>query len=111
MRKVFWLLVGFVLVISVGIVQAQDVTMEWDPSEGATGYKIYKSLDMGQTWNQPVDVGLVTTYTYNGVEETGLILFRVSAYNAGCESIIFWAGAWYNHLWKPPVTAGCLGIN
>lgn len=111
MKNIFWFLVGFILVFSIGICQAADVTLSWDSSPNATGYKLYKSLDQGATWGPPVDVGNVTTFEYKDVEETGLILFRASAYNASAESINFWAGAWYNFLWKPPESTGGLGIN
>jgi len=110
MRKLFWFLVGFILVFSVGIAQAEDVTLAWDASKGATGYKLYKSVDLGITWTEPIDVGLVTEYTYKDVEETGLILFRASAYNAQGEAIAYDAGAWYNFLWRLPESAGGLGV-
>jgi len=93
-----------------GAVMAADVTLKWEASSDATGYMIYKSLDTGATWDAGVDVGNVTEYSYTGVEETGLVMFRVSAYNAFGEAISFWSGAWYNKLWMPPLSAQGLGV-
>jgi len=102
MKKLFWFIVGFILIFSIGIAQAAEVTLKWEASADATGYKVYKSLDSGTTWDAGVDVGDVTEYIYTGVEETGLVLFRVSAYNSFGETISYWSGAFYNHLWLPP---------
>ena len=110
MRKVFWFMVGFWLIFSVGMAQAADVNLKWEASPEATGYKIYKSLDNGATWDAGIDVGNVTEYIYTGVEETCLVLFRVGAYNASGEGVSFWSGAWYNKLWMPPLSAQGLGV-
>jgi hypothetical protein len=80
---------------------AADVVLRWDPSAGATGYKIQKSIDAGATWQTPIDVGNITTYTYTNVEENALVLFRTSAYNAMGESMRTWSGAWYDHRLRP----------
>lgn len=108
MKKVLVLIAGILLV--AGTVFAADVNLEWDASDGATGYNIYKSLDNGVTWDAGVDIGVGTTYTYTNVEETGLVLFRVSAYNATGEAIRYWSGAWYDHTKMPPDDPGGAGI-
>ena len=41
------------------------------------------------------------SWTYTGVPETGLVIFRVSAVNATGKATRTESGAWYNHLWKP----------
>jgi hypothetical protein len=90
---------------------AVDVTLHWDPSTGATGYKIQKSIDQGVTWLPAIDVANVQTFTYLNVEENILVFFRVSAYNLAGESIRTWSGAWYDHRKKPvspPPGAGIL---
>lgn len=102
------LILGMVLLPILS--NAADVPMEWKASPGATGYKIYKSEDMGVTWDAGIDVGNVTTYTYLNVREDKLILFRASAYNAVGESIRSWSGAWYNHLWRPVNPVSGAGI-
>ena len=108
MKELLLALVTFFLTTTM--VFAADVTLKWEASPDATGYKIYKSLDTGTTWDVGVDVGNVTTYVYTGVEETGLVMFRVSAYNAAGETISYWSGAWYNYLWMPPLSAQGLGV-
>ena len=99
------LTVLFILCISVSA-SADDVFLRWDPSEGATGYKVYKfemplcSEDQ-TTWDTGIDVGNVTEYVYSGVPNSGLILFRIGAYNNSSESVMRWSGAWYNGDEKP----------
>ena len=110
MKRLFLFFTGFMLAFSIGIAQAAEITLTWGSAENATGYKIYKSLDNGETWDAGTDIGNVTTYVYDA-EETGLILFRISAYNnIGIETINTWAMAAYNHLWRPPAMARRLGI-
>ena len=92
------------------ICHATDVTLKWDAATGATGYKLYQSTDNGATWDAGVDVGNVTSYVYPNVPESGLVLFRVSAYNATDEAVRYEAGAWYNFLWKPPQATSGLGV-
>jgi len=110
MKKLFWFLVGFVSIFSVGIAQAADVTLQWDPSDGATGYMIYKSEDLRATWDAGIDVGNVTTYIYQNIREDGPVDFRVSAYNSQGEAIRYEAGAWYDLTKKPPNRPSGTGI-
>ncbi len=98
--KRFLLVLAMVLLIS-SISFAPDVSSKWDAVTDATGYKIYKSEDMGATWATPVDVGNVTTYIYLAVIETKMVHFRVSAYNANGETVRSWSGAWYDHRLRP----------
>lgn len=109
MRKL--ILVFAILFFLASIGYAEDVTLKWDASTGATGYKIYKSEDLGVTWSAPVDVGNVTTYTYLNIIETKMVLFKVSAYNSLGESVRHWSGAWYDHTKRPILTPGGTGIN
>ena len=110
-RIILWLSVILVgILVGVGISYAADISLKWDASSGATGYKIYKSEDGGTTWNAGVDVGNVVTYTYTGVVETALILFRVSAYSQAGEAIRLWSGAWYDHRKLPVQTPSGAGI-
>ena len=107
-KKVLALIAGILLL--AGTVFAADVNLKWNASADATGYKIYKSIDNGATFDAGIDVGNVTEYLYIGVEETCLVLFRVGAYNASGEGISYWSGAWYNKLWMPPLSAQGLGV-
>ena len=109
MKKLLLLVVVAFFFMS-SMAMAVDIEMEWDVSPGATGYKIYKSIDNGVTWDSGIDVGNIIEYTYLNVEETGLVIFRVSAYNDAGESVTYWAGAWYNHLWLPPAPTAALSI-
>jgi hypothetical protein len=108
MFKILLVVVIFSLIGCPGF--AADVTLKWDPSEGATGYKLQKSIDLGVTWAPAVDVGNVTTYMYTGVEENVLVIFRASAYNAVGESIRSWSGAWFDSRKKPVLSPGGQGI-
>jgi len=104
------LLMVLVVVLLPMVAFATDVDLKWDASTGATGYKVYKSEDMGVTWGTPIDVGNLLVYKYLGVIETKMVLFRVSAYNTTGESIRFWSGAWYDHRLKPIGAPAGLGI-
>ena len=107
MRKLL-LVLAFVFMAST--VFAADVDLKWDAVPGATGYKIYKSEDMGVTWATPINVGNVTSYKYLGVIETKLVLFRASAFDANGESIRTWSGAWFDYTKKPINTPSGTGI-
>lgn len=91
-------------------VWAANVTLSWDAVTGASGYKLYASVDQGATWGAGQDVGLVTEYTLTGQPDSGLVLYRVSAYSASGETIRTWSGAWFNADWKPPESPGGAGI-
>jgi hypothetical protein len=108
MRKII-VLAGLLLFLAVPLFAA-DVELYWDAAAGATGYKLYSSIDLGATWSAPVDVGNVQTYTWLGVSDAVLTLFRVGAYNAQGEMIRTEAGAWYNGLWVLPALAKGLGV-
>jgi hypothetical protein len=74
-----------------------DVKLDWDSVSGATGYKIQMSLDNGVTWQTAVDAKLVKPYTYLGVPEDKLVVFRVASYNAVGEAWNRYAFAAYDH--------------
>ncbi|GAF73740.1 unnamed protein product [marine sediment metagenome] len=109
MRKTLALIVG-ILFFMTGTAFAVDATLNWEASSDSIGYKIFKSLDLGVTWDDGIDVGNVTTYLYTNIEETGLVIFRVSAYNTAGETVTYWSGAWFNYLWLPPLSAQGLGL-
>jgi len=107
---------AFVLILflmgSSALASGAELTLRWDPSEGAAGYRIYMSVDQGQTWQMALDAGGRTQATMQDVPEEGIVLFKVSAYNAaGRETVTDWAGAWYNGKWRPPEPPRALGIN
>ena len=103
MKKLILITLSFLFVASA---HADDVPLKWLPSDGAVGYKVYKFEmplcgEPQTTWDAGIDVGNVTEYVYTGVPSTGLVLFRVGAYNNNSESIMLWSGAWYNGDEKP----------
>ena len=74
---------------------ATTVTLQWNASTGATGYKVYYNADSStQPFNgtgasqgsSPVDVGNQTTATIGGLNPTHAYYFAVTAYNASGES-------------------------
>ncbi len=99
MLRIVFLVLLFVFIVSPSF--GADVVLKWDPSSGATGYKVQKSTDLGVTWSTAIDVGNVTTFTYTNVEENALVFFRASAYNAAGESVRSWSGAWFDARKKP----------
>ncbi|SPD75476.1 hypothetical protein PITCH_A640019 [uncultured Desulfobacterium sp.] len=75
---------------------ALDITLSWNPSPGATGYKIYYSSyssKAGPPYNgtgadegpSPIDAGNVTQFTMHNLSEEGN-RFAITAYNSYGES-------------------------
>jgi len=110
MKKLWFVTVMLMVMLFAGFAFAAEVNLTWDTSPGATGYKLYMSTDSGQTWTGEMDVAKVITYAYPSVPDSGLVLFRVSAYNSVGESIRYWSGAWYCGDWKPVESPGGAGI-
>ena len=108
MKKLFGIL--FMILLFAGMAQAADITLKWDAQTDATGFKIYRSLDSGVTWEVVQTVGAVTQVTLNGQPDTGLVMFRAAATNASGEEIRYEAGVWYNGSWKPPADPTGTGI-
>jgi hypothetical protein len=106
MKKIF--LVCLFLLIPVVCFSA-SADLLWHAVPGATGYKIWQSVNNGVSWTMVKDVsgGTVVTTTLTNVPDTGLVLFRFSAYSAQNETIRMDAGVWFNGTWKPlPVLTG-----
>lgn len=96
---------------------AADCQFVWKAVSGATGYELEYSTDQGATWTGRKATGALTPdangdviWTYTGVPETGLVLFRVSATNATGRATRLEYGAWYNHKWKPMASPAGGGI-
>ncbi len=96
MKKWYIIFIVVAILFGYGIARSADVPIQWAVATDVTGYKIYMSTDSGLTWFPPKDVGLITSYTYVGVLEDRLVLFKIATYNATGESITHWAGAWYD---------------
>jgi hypothetical protein len=93
-----------------GAAGAADVTLSWDASPGATGYKISMSRDAGATWDTPIDVGQKVPYIYKDVPEDRTVLFKIAAYNTAVTVWNNYAFAAYDHRLKllPPSGPGIL---
>jgi hypothetical protein len=89
---------------------AADLYLAWDPSDGATGYTVQLSTDLGATWSETRDTGNSVTFTWTGAPDTGLVLLRASAYNAQGEATNYKKGAWYRGDWGAPSPASSLGL-
>ena len=79
---------------------AANVTLDWDAVDGATGYKIQMSTDLGANWSVPVDAGTTKPFVYVNVPEDKLVMFRIAAYNDAMDVYNYHAGVWYDHRQK-----------
>ena len=104
-------LLAIIVVLALATVSfAADVSMKWDAVPGATGYKIYMSLDNCVTWPTVKDVGNVTTYVWIGAPDNVMVHFKGSAYKTGTETIVPHFGAWWDSRLAPlPMPVG-LGV-
>ena len=99
MKKLIFLALLIIALLISPLVFAADVKLDWDASSGATGYRVEMSTDMGVTWQAPI-LATSKPFTYPGVPEDKLILFRVSSFNAVAEATNKYAGCWYDHRQK-----------
>jgi len=70
------------------IVFGADVILKWDANKESdlAGYKIYHGLE-SRKYDDPVEVGLVTTYTFNDLPSDVTHYFAVNAFDTeGLES-------------------------
>ena len=82
-----WLLAivfGIILIFLPGLIWAADVTLQWNPVEEATGYKVYHGQASGD-YLMPSDAGMETTRTLVDIAD-GHWYFAVTAYNDYGES-------------------------
>ena len=93
------------------LVRAADLTVRWQPTDRATGYRIYQSVDGAQTWSIPLDVGNITEVILTSVPEDGMVHFKVGAYNSIGETITEWQGVWFDATRRPPDVTKGLGIH
>ena len=81
-----WCLIfGPVILSFPGSVHAAIVTLAWDGSSGATGYKIYAGTE-SNSYSWVLDVGNVTNYTSADLTDGYTYYFAATAYNASYES-------------------------
>lgn len=60
------------------------VTLSWEGSEGANGYKVYQGMSSG-SYPSVMNVGPFTSVTFD-IEKAGTFYFAVTAYNDVGES-------------------------
>ena len=62
-----------------------EITLEWSPVSGATGYIVY--YDQSGKTQLVADVGNSTTFTDTGLTDGIEYCYKVTAYNLSCESV------------------------
>jgi hypothetical protein len=78
----FWCLIfAASLLISQGSAYAAQVTLAWDASDEAAGYKIYYGTT-SNSYSSVVDVGNDLTYTFTDLPDGNTYYFAATAYDA-----------------------------
>lgn len=67
------------------VARAGDLRFTWDPSTGATGYRLHYGTSSGQ-YTTTVDVGNVTQSTLNNLTNCANQFYAVTAYNSAGSS-------------------------
>ena len=112
-------MLGLVLLWAVAD-RGQAATLAWDPSSGATGYKLY-SGSSSKTYTNVTDVGNVTSNVVAGLVLGRTYFFAVTAYDSGGESDFsneisytpvtpFWSQSVYRRSWHSPLTDFVIGL-
>ena len=78
------LCVAATLILAISASFAGEVILSWNPSEGATGYQIYRGTSSGQYL--ATDVGNTIETTASGLADCTTWYFAVTAYNGAGES-------------------------
>lgn len=81
----------------LGTANAQNISLSWNVTAGATSYVLYQSLDKGATWTTVIEVNVPLVVV--NAPEGQLVLYKVSAKNALGESQGGDRGAWFNSTW------------
>ncbi|HXV75661.1 MAG TPA: hypothetical protein VD788_05020 [Candidatus Polarisedimenticolaceae bacterium] len=74
-----------VLAVACGVAHAGEVNLSWDPSSGASGYRVFSGSSSG-SYGSPQDVGSATTVPITTVPDCTTTYFAVTAYNGAGES-------------------------
>ena len=88
---------ALILLLLYGTASAQNISLSWNVTAGATSYVLYQSLDKGATWTNVIEV--TTPLVIVNAPEGQLVLYKVSAKNALGESQGGDRGAWFNSTW------------
>ncbi len=84
MKRISAFTILFILVFAVSG-QAATVTLAWDASSGATGYKLYYGTAT-KNYTTTIDVKNVLTYTIPNLPDGSTYYFAATAYDASSES-------------------------
>ena len=114
-KRVLAVLFSMLSIAFAGTAIGAEVTLAWTGSPGATSYRIYQSVDQGQTWTVAIDSvpqpdpfpanGEVSVKVENVPEDT-LVLFKAGAVRGADEFPTPDKGAWYDHRLMPPSAVG-----
>jgi fibronectin type 3 domain-containing protein len=72
--------------VNAATTSTSSITVSWNPVTGATGYRIYRALSASGTYTQ-ISVSTDTSYVNTGLDSGATYYYKVSAYNAGEESV------------------------
>ena len=106
MKKVIVIILVILAVSTVSL--AGEIKINWNSEGQADGYKVYQTLDSGNTWHEILDTN--STNATLTMPEHGLVLLRISAYNQNGETIRTSSGIWYNADWIPPEKPKNVGV-
>ena len=73
------------LTVLTSSAMAGSVNLLWDPSSGASGYKVFSGAASG-SYGTPSDVGNATQTTFGSMAQCTATFFAVTAYNSAGES-------------------------
>ena len=81
---IFLFAIGF-FAFNYQVAQAAELSFAWDPSDGATGYKLHYGFE-SRDYSFVVDIGLWTQCTVSGLDNGETYYFAITAYNELGES-------------------------
>jgi len=93
-HKAAWIAVPAIVAVVIGVfaftrhqtaASAHSVTLQWNPSPGATSYNVYRSTTSGVR-GSPIGTSGTTTYVDRGVPNSTTFYYTVTAVRDGQES-------------------------
>ena len=90
---------AFFLALFSASVFAGSMTLDWDADPGATGYRVYSSIDGGVIWTL-AETSPTLPITVTALPDTGLVLLRACAFNAVVEACRTSTGFFFNGDWS-----------
>lgn len=93
--------------LNVSNVSDKSISLTWSPSTGATGYKIYRSLNPTTGFTM-IDTSQVTSYINDGLTSGVTYYYKIVSYNAGGDSV---ASSIIGQKTKPSVVSSLKATN